>query len=144
VEISLFNKIKYMQASYSKSFQIGQKSPHLNKLLNAFKSRRGIGWGCLTLAFFLQLGAVVWIAQDLKSVGDRSEALSNYILNNLSPLTLGSPQCSLDFAFQSPAQPPLVRKSEYGPILLKVILLASSTIFCVAGMYFLSKNPFKP
>jgi hypothetical protein len=132
------------QVSYSKSFQSGEKNTHLHKLFNAFKSRKSIGWGCLALAFFLQLGAVIWIAQDLKSVGDRSENLSNYILNNLSPLTLGSPSCSLDYAFQSVAQPPLVRKSEYGPILLKVILLALSTVLCAVGMFILSKNPFKP
>jgi hypothetical protein len=131
-------------SSYSKAFQNGEKSTHLNKLFYAFKSRRNIGWLCIAAAFFLQIGAVVWIAQDLKKVGDKTEAISTYILNNLSPSTVSSPSCSLDFAFASPAQPPLVRNSEFGPILLKVILLACSTIFCIVGMYVLSKNPFRP
>lgn len=129
---------------YAASFLKGEKLPHVNKLLNVFKSRRGAGWTCLILAFLLQLGAVIWIASDLKTVGDRTEAVSSYILDNLSPQTLGSPSCSLDFAFQSVAQPPLVRKNEFNPILIKVILLASSTILCAIGMGILSINPFHP
>lgn len=117
----------------------------MNKLLNAFKSRRGAGWFCILLAFALQIGAVIWIASELKTVGDQSETLSTYILSNKAALLLGnSPTCSLDFAFQSEAQPPLVRKTHFTPILFKVIMLASSTLLCALGMIILSKNPFKP
>jgi len=129
---------------FSLGFQKGQKSPHVNKLVNMFKNRRGAGWACLALAFAFQIGAVIWIASDIKAVGDRTEAVSTYILGNLSRQTLGSPSCTLDFAFQSAAQPPLVRKSEFNPILIKVILLASSTILCAIGIIILSKNPFHP
>jgi hypothetical protein len=131
-------------SNYAASFQRGEKLPHVNKLLNMFKSRRGAGWTCLILALLLQIGAVIWIASDLKTVGDKTEAVSSYIISNLSTQTLGSPSCTLDFAFQSVAQPPLVRKSEFNPILIKVILLASSTILCAIGMFILSKNPFQP
>ena len=133
-----------MSSGYSLAFQKGEKLPHVNKLFNMFKSRRGAGWACLALAAAFQLGAVIWIASDLKTVGDRTEAVSSYILDNLSTQTLGSPSCTLDFAFQSVAQPPLVRKSEFNPILIKVILLASSTILCAIGLFILSKNPFHP
>jgi hypothetical protein len=130
--------------SYSAAFENGQKKLQVNKLLNMFKSRRGAGWACVALAFALQIGAVIWIATDLKTVGDKTEAVSSYILDNLSTQTLGSPSCTLDYAFQSVAQPPLVRKSEFYPILVKVILLASSTILCAIGLAILSKNPFHP
>ena len=131
-------------SGYASSFQKGEKLPQVHKLLNMFKSRRGAGWTCLALALAFQIGAVIWIASDLKTVGDKTEAVSSYILGNLSTQTLGSPSCTLDYAFQSEAQPPLVRKSEFNPILIKVILLASSTILCVIGLTILSKNPFQP
>jgi len=100
---------------------------------------------CLFLAFALQIGAVMWIASELKSVGDQAEKLSNFILTNKAALLLGnSPTCSLDFAFQSASQPSLVRKSQFTPILVKVIMLASSTVLCAIGMLILSKNPFRP
>jgi hypothetical protein len=76
---------------YSLAVQKGEKLPYVNKLLNAFKNRRGAGWACLALAFAFQIGAVIWIASDLKTVGDKTEAVSSYILNNLSTQTLGSP-----------------------------------------------------
>jgi hypothetical protein len=88
---------------------------------------------------------VLWIASELKKVGDQSETLSTFILSNKAALLLGNnPTCSLDFAFQSATQPPLVRKSQFDSILIKVILLATSTILCAVGMLILSKNPFKP
>jgi hypothetical protein len=93
----------------------------------------------------LQIGVVLWIASELKTVGDQTESLSSYIISNKASLLVGnSPTCSLDYAFSSEAQPPLVRKSQFTPILFKVILLASSTVFCAVGMFILSKNPFKP
>jgi hypothetical protein len=136
--------------SFSSSYQKGEKSIHVHKLLGAFKSRRGAGWSCLILAFVFQVVALVLLIRDITQVRNNSEAVSTYITQNLpnSTLTLGTrpsrPVCSLDFAFQSAAQPALVRKSDFDPIIIKVILLVASTLFCAVGMAILGKNPFVP
>lgn len=135
-----------MGESYASAYQNGRKTLHTNKLFDSFLSRKSAGWACITFAFTFQIIAVILVIDEIQKVSDKTENVSSYIIQNQTQLSLpnGNPRCSLDYAFQSPAQPPLVRKTDFTSIVFKIILLVSSTLLCAIGMAILGKNPFKP